>query len=50
MIAKVDPIPSSSLTSGNLQSWLDPVFLALGDTSLKARHGKEVQEDVLGCH
>jgi len=49
-IAKVDLIPSSSFTFCNLLSWLDLVFLALGDFSLKVKHRKKALKDVLECH
>ena len=40
--SKVDPIPLSSFMSDRLHSGLDLVAFALGDSSLKARHKKEV--------
>ena len=43
MVAEVDPIPFSSFMSCSLHSWLDLVALTLGDSSLKARHGKEAR-------
>ena len=41
--AEVDPIPLSSFMSFSLHFWLDHVALTFGDSSLKARHGKEAR-------
>ena len=50
MVPEVNPISLSSFMSCSLHSWLDPVALTLGDSSLKARHGKEARGGgALGC-
>ena len=45
-----DSIAVFRILQSYLHFWLDPVFLTLGDFSLKAGHGKEAREDILGCH
>ena len=40
-VIEVDLIPSLSLMSCSLHSWLNPIAVILGDSFLKARHRKE---------
>ena len=43
IVAEVERIPLSSFMSSSLHFWLDHVALTFGDSSLKARHGKEAR-------